>query len=339
MRRERTVVVSLVLFGLARTPAPAAEPTTRPRVDCAALQQDLFADLKEVVKAGCTPSQAQIAKLLDNPVGNFIAVPFQLDAIEFEGPFEGKSKTVERFQIVPMFPISLGSGWNLINRAVFPWLSVPVNRAFGSCVGYAPGWISTCPAFPDLLADPFDPTGGFGDVVYVALASPKKPIRKSPTGGAVIWGAGVTSMFPTASAEVLGTGKLGLGPAAVVGYLGKKWSFGALAQQWWSVAGPSSRDDVSLTNVQYFAFYTPPWGEKSEWRIGMSPNISVNWEAKGDKVVVPVGLGISRMMQAGKLPLRVLLEADYSVIHPTDKPSSRWDLRLYLIPVIPTFLF
>ena len=71
----------------------------------------------------------------------------------------------------------------------------------------------------------------------------------------------------------------------------------------------------------------------------MSPNISINWKAKGDKVTLPVGLGIGRMFEIAKLPVHIQLEVDYSVIHPNDKAGSRWDFRLYIIPVIPTFLF
>jgi len=71
----------------------------------------------------------------------------------------------------------------------------------------------------------------------------------------------------------------------------------------------------------------------------MSPNISINWTAEGDKVTLPVGMGIGRMFEIGKLPVRIQLEVDYSVIHPNDKIGSRWDFRLYFSPVIPTFLF
>jgi hypothetical protein len=71
----------------------------------------------------------------------------------------------------------------------------------------------------------------------------------------------------------------------------------------------------------------------------MSPNISIDWEAKGDKVTLPVGLGIGRMFEILRLPVHISLEVDYSVIHPDDKAGSRWDVRLCFIPVIPTFLF
>jgi len=318
----------------AGTPAPAQKKPA----DCTALEQDLFIDLKEVVKAGCTPSQAQIAKLLDNPVGNFVAVPFQYDYVTLE-PRTGDTKTLHRLQITPTFPLSLGSDWNLINRIVFPFISAPINKDLGNYIGLAPGTIISDPSFPGVLADPYDRTNGFGDMVYVGVASPKKPIKIESTGGAVIWGIGATSMFPTASEDVLGTGKYSLGPTAVAAYLGPEWTLGVFPQHWWSVGGDSNRGDVSLTNIQYFLYYAPPWDPEAQWRIGMSPNIYINWTAEGDKVTLPVGMGIGRMFEIGKLPVRVDLEVDYSVIHPDDKIGSRWDFRLYFTPVIPTFLF
>jgi hypothetical protein len=338
MRRELSIGV-LVAAGLVGTWVHAQESPAPTPVDCAALQQDLFADLKEVYKAGCMPSQAQLARLLDNPVGNFAAFPIQYDAVQLQGARIDRTETLHRLQIISMFPLSLAKEWNLINRLVVPALSVPINEGFGDCIGYGPGWISDCPSFPDALADPFKPTRGLGDMVYVGLASPKEVLRVESTGGAVIWGVGATTMFPTASDEVLGTGKYGLGPSGVLGYLGKKWELGLFAQHWWSVAGDDARADVSLTNLQYFLYYVLPWNEEAQWRIGMSPNISYNWQAPGDKLVLPVGLGIARMFEIGDLPVNLSLEVDYSAIHPDDSPSSRWNFRVYVTPVIPTFIF
>lgn len=339
MRGQLVLAVAVTVAGWCGPCSHAQEtPPTAP-VDCAELEQDLFADLKEVVKAGCTPSEAQIARLLDNPVGNFVAFPLQLDAIQFEGPRINQTETLYRLQLIPTFPLKLGRDWNLINRVVLPAYSVPINEGFGDCIGYAPDSINTCPSFPDALADPFKPTRGFGDVVYLALASPKELHKVPSTGAAVIWGAGATTLFPTASDEILGSGKYAVGPAIAAGYLGTKWLYGILAQHWWSVAGASERDDLNLTNLQYFLFYVPPWSETAQWRIGMTPNISYNWRAQGDKATVPVGLGIGRMTKVGELPVEVFFEVDYSVIRPDDKPGSRWGIRLYFTPVVPAFMF
>ena len=319
----------------AGTPAPGQKKPA----ECVALEQDLFIDLKEVVKAGCTPSEAQIARLLDNPVGNFVAIPIQYDYVQVKAPRTGDTETLHKFQIIPTFPLSLGRDWNLINRVVFPFLSAPINKGFGDFIGVSPRSILSDPSFPGVLTDPYNRTNGFGDIVYVGLAAPKKPIKIESTGAAVIWGVGATSMFPTASEDVLGTGKYSLGPSAVVAYLGPKWLFGVFPQHWWSVGGDSRRADVSLTNIQYFLYYAPPWDPKAQWRIGMSPNISIDWKARGDKVTLPIGLGIGRMVEIGKLPVNVTVEVNYSVIHPDDKAGSRWDFRFYFTPVIPTFLF
>jgi hypothetical protein len=94
------------------------------------------------------------------------------------------------------------------------------------------------------------------------------------------------------------------------------------------------------TNLQYFLYYSPPgWDPEAAWKFGMSPNITIDWAAEGDKLTLPVGLGVSRMVEIAGLPVNVAGEVYYSAIHPDDKPGSRWDARLYFTVVIPTFMF
>jgi hypothetical protein len=334
------IAIAVGAMALAAMRGYAQETAPTEPAHCAALEEDLFIDLKEVVKAGCTPSPAQLSKLLENPVANFVAIPLQYDYITIEGPPLSDTKAAHRLQITPTFPIALGSSWNLINRVVLPALSVPFNRDFGDCFGMAAGEIFSCPSLPGALQDPYDRTSGFGDMVYVGAIAPKKSIKIESTGGVFVWGVGVTAMFPTASEKVLGTGKYSVGPTGVVAYLGPKWTAAVFPQHWWSVAGDDSRSDVNFTNIQYFVFYAPPgWDPDAAWRIGMSPNISINWESKGDKVTLPIGLGAGRMVAIGKLPLSIQCEIDYSVMHPDDRPGSRWNFRIYITAVIPTFLF
>ncbi|SEM45660.1 hypothetical protein SAMN04487857_10287 [Pseudomonas sp. ok272] len=72
----------------------------------------------------------------------------------------------------------------------------------------------------------------------------------------------------------------------------------------------------------------------------MTPNVTVNWKAEdGNKVTFPIGLGAGRLFNFGKLPVRISGELQYSAIHPDDLISSRWNVRLSFIPVIPTFMF
>ena len=340
MLRFALASIILLVISMHQLAVAQESPVARPAV-CDSLEKDLFVDLKKVVRAGCTPSPEQIARLMDNPVGNFVAIPLQYDYVEFEGPHTGGKRTVHELQILPMFPLSLGSRWNLINRVVLPFLSVPLNEDVVDCFVTSPGGVvMDCLNPPASQDELFTRTSGFGDLVYVGLAAPRESIKIESTGAAVIWGVGATTMLPTASATVLGSGKYCLGPTAVVGYLGKTWTLGVFPQHWWSVGGDSDRSDVNLTNVQYFVYWAPPGTDPdAQWRIGTSPNVAINWEAEGDKVTLPIGVGLGRMLALGQLPVRIDVEAQYSVLHPDDKPARTWDFRFYFTPVIPTFLF
>jgi len=53
---------------------------------CHRLQQDFDIDLKKVVAAGCDPSTEQIAKLMDNPVGNLVLLFNQVDYTALKAP-------------------------------------------------------------------------------------------------------------------------------------------------------------------------------------------------------------------------------------------------------------
>ena len=316
--------------------AQAAGQASGTAVDpCPELTRRLDIDLKEVVRAGCEPSQAQIAQLMSNPVGNLILLVNQFDYLQIKGPRTGGIRDLFIYKLIPTFPLSLGENWNLINRVALSVPSVPLKKEAGDFIGLGPSEVVQQRELFNVLPDPFGRTTGFGDLVYVGLVAPKKSI-KTENGGAFIWGVGPTFIFPTASASVLGQGKYQVGPAAVFAYLGQEWILGVFPQQWWSYAGNDRRPDTSLMNIQYFIYRKLP----HDIQVGMSPNITINWKADGgNQVPLPIGLGASFMVKLGKLPARIGLEAYYSVFHPEDTAGSRWDIRFSFTPVIPTFLF
>lgn len=316
-------------------PTMGSEPRPKPAADCVAMQQNFDIDLKEVVQAGCQPSAQQLAKLMDNPVGNLVLLFNQFDYTALKGPNSNGTRYMGKYSFMPTFPISVGEEWNLINRLPITYISAPVNRKAGNLVGQSPYEIIADPALPDVIHDPFDRTSGLGDMAYVGLLSPKEPI-KMPSGK-LVWGVGPTATFPTAEEDVLGSGKYTLGPAFVAAYLGQDWTLALFPQHWWSVGGDSARKDVSLTNVQYVIQRNIP-GDAG-WHVGMSPNVTVNWEASsGNKVTFPIGLGASRIFKFGNLPVRIGAEVQYAALHPDDQIGSRWNFRFMFVPVIPTFM-
>ena len=262
------------------------------------------------------PSAQELARQLNNPVSDVWSLTFQYNHSLLKGfPADGtEDQDLLNFQ--PALPLHLTENWNLIVRPVFPFIfKHPVLSP------------QIDPNTDQLYAD-FEDESGFGDISMITLLSPARLKSR------FLWGIGPTFIFPTASKDALGQEKWQAGPAAVGLWMGKDWIWGVFPQQWWSFAGNSDRKSTNLTNIQYFIWRMLP----GEWQIGMSPNITMNWEADRDnRFTVPVGLGVGKLVRLGKLPLKIQLQGQYSVIHPDDY-GQRWNFQLQLTPVIPNLI-
>ncbi|MGD9076619.1 MAG: hypothetical protein PVJ69_15480 [Desulfobacteraceae bacterium] len=313
--------------------------------ECAAFAKDPSADVGDVIRAGCQPTLAQMSALMDNPLGNVAMLFTQFDFSILENPLFGKEANKVNYMGIAQFPKGISENWNIINRVVWNVPSMPVDqdkidlaadrlaRRVGSGEGQTVFPPTTAPIPP---VDLFDGrTTGFGDMYYNGLFSPKKGY-KTESGASLLWGLGFDLGFPTATDDVLGTGKWLAGPSGLGVYMGPKWKIGALVQQYWDYAGDDDRDDVSLMNLQYFIFYSLD----DVTSIGAAPNIIANWELDSDnRWTVPIGLGISRTVQFGKVPVRFGFEVHYSVVQPDTSVGAKWNFRFYVIPAAPSALF
>jgi len=184
---------------------------------------------------------------------------------------------------------------------------------------------------------PIDLFGGrttaFGDMYYVGLFAPSKGIDVGE--GKFLWGAGFDLAFPTATEDIAGSGRYSAGPSGLAVYMGKKWKIGGLVQHYWDYAGDSDRDSVNLTNLQYFVYYSL----NDTTSIGVAPNIIANWEQDSDNAfTVPIGIGINKTFQFGKVPVRFGVEYHHSIIRP-DGVGTDWNVRFFVIPAVPSALF
>ena len=164
-----------------------------------------------------------------------------------------------------MIPTSISENWNVITRVIIPISSQ--NDRFGNS-GHQFGLGDTTPSF---------------------FFSPK-----APTAGGWIWGAGPVFLLPTATDDLLGTGKYGIGPTAVVlKQTAGGWTYGALVNHIWSVGGLSSRPDVSSTFLQ-------PFVAKA---LGQGRTLTFNFEStydwENEKWSVPLNVKYSKVMKWG----------------------------------------
>lgn len=241
----------------------------------------------------------KLAKATQNPVADLISVPFQYNANFGVGPDDD---TQHILNIQPVYPINLNADWNVITRTIIPLISQPA---------LAPGQ---------------DREGGLGDIQLSLFLSPAK------TAG-LIWGVGAIMQFDTASDDVLGQGKWGLGPTAVALKMEGPWVIGGLINNVWSVGGDDNRADVNQMLIQPFINYNFP--QHPGRYLTFSPIITANWEADSDNTwTLPLGLGIGQILKLDKLPVNLQASAYYNVEKP-DVVGANWQLRLQVALLFP----
>jgi hypothetical protein len=254
------------------------------------------------------PSIDELNQQLENPLSRFWSLIFQENLSFNTGDNIDGTQITNVFNFQPSLPVPVAKGKMLLIRPVFPLVTAPQLNEDGERTGSQTG---------------------FGDMQVFSLFGPDKK-------GGVIWGIGLTFVFPTASAENLGSGKVQMGPAVMALSITPKWTIGGIVQHWNSVAGDSERQDVTKTDIQYIIRRQIKGKGMS---VGMGPNISINWNAsEGNKVNFPIGLGITKTVKWGKTPWKLRLEPQYAIIKEQDY-GSKWNIRIQIAPVIKNPFF
>jgi len=174
---------------------------------------------------------AELAKKLANPVASLISIPIEFNTDADIGPSENGE--VKSIKFTPVLPFEVNDDWNLITRTIFSYVD------------------------QDLPDAGIDETG-ISDIVLSLYFSPKKPTKSG-----WIWGAGPILLLNSATEDVLGAGRWGVGPGAVVLKQTGPWTIGGLTSYLADIGGDSDRDDVEQLFFQPFVSYNLPNGSTS----------------------------------------------------------------------------
>jgi hypothetical protein len=249
-----------------------------------------------------------LAKATQNPVANLISVPFQNNTNFAIGPYD---RTQNILNVQPVIPTRLSPHVMLISRIIQPIVWQPYSAQ------------TTGGEF------------GFGDMSPTFFLSPANP-------GKLIWGAGPAWVFPTATNQLLGQGKVSVGPSVVALLQPGHWTLGVLVNNVWSFAGSGSRPKVNQMTLQYFINYNLHKG----WFLTSSPIVTANWNnaatldaangndtTSGGRWTIPFGGGAGRITRLGPQPVNIAVNFYGSAVHPSG--ASSWGMRLQIALLYP----
>jgi len=240
-----------------------------------------------------TLSNEQVAKNLQNPLANMISVPVQLNYDQNIGDDDKGDRYITNIQ--PVVPINLNEDWLLISRTILPIVSLDTTTTDES---------------------------GTGDIVQSAFFSPKQ------SANGWTWGVGPVFLLPTASDDALGQEKWGVGPTAVALKQENGWTYGALINHIWDVAGDDDRSDVNATFLQPFMGYTWP----SAFSLFLNTETTIDWE--NDTEAVPINFVASQVAQVGSQTLSFGGGLRYWADSPDNGPEG-WGARFVVTWIIP----
>ncbi|WP_200797137.1 hypothetical protein [Rubritalea squalenifaciens] len=238
-------------------------------------------------------SADELAKQLSNPVSSLISLPFQ-NNFDFGAGDDGWQY---KLNVQPVIPFSLNDDWNLVARAIVPFVHQE-----------------------DVIPD--TEQTGISDTVASFFLSPAEP-----TDSGLIWGVGPVFLLPTATDDLLGTEKWGAGPTAVVLKQDGKYTYGALANHIWSFAGDDDRSEVSATFLQ--PFFVTALGEGAN--VALNSELTYDWNS--ERWTIPVNLQYNKVFQVGDQMMQWQVGGRYYLETPEGGPE--WGIRVGLTLLFP----
>ncbi|NLR91635.1 neuromedin U [Flammeovirga agarivorans] len=246
---------------------------------------------------GQDDSAEELSQQAANPIADLMSFPFQNNYNLNQGSHD---RNVNVLNIQPVIPFANGK---IVTRTIIPVVNVP-----------------------DFQSESGKMTSGLSDIVFSAFYVPKSKN--------VIWGFGPVAELPTGG-STRGTEKWSFGPSFLALIQPGEWTFGFLANNVWSVAGNSERDDVNHMLLNLFIVRQLGKG----WYVNSAPIITADWTAESDNQwIVPVGGGGGKLFfLGGKLPVNLQTQLYYNAIRPDF--SAEWQWRVQAQILLPKSIF
>lgn len=263
---------------------------------CLVVLASTVVDAQQPAAAAPAADQSEeLAKKLSNPISDLVSVPLQFNWQQKVGPLE-LSQFILNVQ--PVMPFELNEHWNMIARVIMPFIGQP-------------------PFVVNGLGE-----NGIGDITASFFFSPR-------TNSKFTWGVGPAFVLPASYQPTIGSGQWSIGPTAVALKQHDKWTYGALVNQVWSVAGDDRRSDVNRMFLQPFLAYQAT----KTWTLTLQSESTADWDADTHTWTIPINFEVAKLSTFGHFPCSYQFGVGGFPAHPEDGPS--WKIRAAIILLLP----
>ena len=311
------VFMTIGLAVVLTLPAYAMEDVTEP---------DELSDAVSTAPAepGSRKSVEEIAREMSNPLAAFFSFPVEYQYRTYQGDIPGAgdhSSSSFIFGATLPFRQKDGKGW--VFRFALPFIEdQPI---YWADRGYAEWRIRQ--QDPMAQGEGFwEDTHGHTDAVSFDL------VYGGVKDSGLILSYGLAGILPTTSDTSNGRQQLILGPEVNIGKMTDRVVYGALISHIIDVAEKKDKGTPDTTQTTIQAYFS--YGLGNAWQLISNPTITYDWEGdSGNKLNLPLGVGIAKTVSLGKMPLRMAAEVQKYVVS-TDRFSSDWLFKLTITPVI-----
>lgn len=268
----------------------------------------------------------KIAIDLVNPVSSLGSVYNDFGYRTYQGDLPGANDQSKwDYVITPSIPFPLDNGKNIIFRMAIP-ISLGEPTYYADNEEYTEWRIRQ---FADTMPRDgyfFDGHGYLGDLEFELAYG-----GVNDNGWITMYG--LSLILPSSQDGSIERDQTLIGPEFALGKITDWGIAGAWLTQLTSVSDPDARDyeyDSNLTSLKVFFAY----GLGNGWQVISNPNIEYDWEgASGNKLSLPIGIGLAKTARWGKMPFRVSFEIQNYLSSP-DAFGPDWLLRFNFTPVV-----
>ena len=149
---------------------------------------------------------------------------------------------------------------------------------------------------------------------------------------------GLSAVFPTGQDYSIARDQYLLGPEIGLGKVGDWGIIGARAKHLVNITDANNvyePNDYDTSETRLNVFFA--WRLANGWQLISSPEVIYDWEAAaGNKLVLPLGGGVSKTVRLGRLPMKMDLEL-YGYLESPETFGPDWMLRFSLVPLLPNW--